>query len=126
MRLLESIGDRHRAIGPLAKHDALSKSWRLLVAEARQLKTLVHANAWSVLVTPKGHQLSGLWLHYGLRKCRHRIVHSQHAVHDRELMALAPWGDDAALALLHPESGLVQEIGWNPQDRLPPLRLRRQ
>ncbi len=33
--LLESIGDRYSAIGQLAKHDALSKSWRLLVAEAR-------------------------------------------------------------------------------------------
>lgn len=131
LRQLESIKDRDRAIGQLARHDVLSRSWRLLLAEARQIKRLdvcfnavVHANAWSVLVTSKGHELAGQWLHYGLRECRHRIIHGQHAVRERELIALARWGTEASLALLHPETGLVREIAWNPQHRLPPLRLR--
>lgn len=131
LRRLESRKDRDKAIGQMGRHDLLVKSWRLLVADAHPLKPLdacfnavVHANAWSVLVTTKGHELSGQWLHYGLRECRHRIVHGQHAVRERELVALSRWGVEAALALLHPETGLVKKIGWNPQRRLPPLRLR--
>ena len=127
---LESTMDRDRAIGALARHDALRRAWRVLVAEPRQQKPLdacfndvVHNNAWSVLIATKGHELSGQWLHCGLRECRHRLVHGQHAVRERELTALAPWGVQASLALLHPQEGLVREIGWNPQNRLPPLRL---
>ena len=132
LRQLESTKDRDRAIGALARLDALHRAWRFLVAEPRQKKPLdacfnavVGNHAWSVLNAKKGHEFSGQWLHYGLRECRHRLVHGQHAVRERELTVLAPWGVQASLALLHPQDGLVSQIGWNPQSRLPSLRLQR-
>ncbi|NCC33532.1 MAG: hypothetical protein EOM24_16175 [Chloroflexia bacterium] len=91
---------------------------------------VVGANAWSILVKtgsppllPK-QALTDRPLLFGLRHCRHRVIHGMQSPPQRELELLGRWGANAVRQLLHPQTGWPSLLGWNAQMRLPALRRR--
>lgn len=131
-KVVTLIQARDIAIRRLVEPADLQRSWNLLSKTSgvphlqNAFDSVIGLNSWFIFKTDGGAKLGfdldGSWLHYGLRNCRHKVIHGKHAPRALELEILAKWGIQAVKSLIDPLSGLPALIGWNCQSRIPSLR----
>lgn len=137
-RPLTTPAERDRALRSLQGPEAWKPVWRKQLHEQRGLPPLDQAfnlavgpNAWHILMHNANlpllpcHQCQSAketHLRFGLRHCRHKLVHGMQSPPQHELELLAPWGAEAVKRLLHKESGWPKILDWNAQTRLPAFR----
>ena len=134
---IQTVRDRDNLVQRWVEPRDLSAVWLRLLHDERRLPKLDEAldsvagpQAWNILVARRGPlRLVGMGagdrpLRFGLRQCRHQLIHGKHAPPTRELEMLGPWGAGTVKAILNPDSGWPRLLDWNAQQRLPPLRAR--
>jgi hypothetical protein len=130
--------ERDQALRSLQGPEAWKPVWRKQLHEQRRPPPLdqafnqaVGSNAWNILMRNAKLPLlpcqsaKDAPLRFGLRHCRHKLVHGMQSPPQRELELLAPWGAEAVKRLLHQETGWPKILGWSAQTRLPGFRVAR-
>jgi hypothetical protein len=123
---LEGTRQRDEVLHSWQGPDDWKRAWRKLLHEqrghlplVRAFEQVVGAEAWTILIKnsalPKlpTQAPSDPPLRYGLRPCRHKVVHGMHSPPRREMEWLGSWGATAVQRLLHPQCGWPAMLGWN-------------
>ncbi len=135
-RPLTTPAERDQALRSLQGPEAWKPVWRKQLHEQRRPPPLdqafnqaVGSNAWNILMRNAKLPLlpcqsaKDAPLRFGLRHCRHKLVHGMQSPPQRELELLAPWGAEAVKRLLQRETGWPKILGWSAQTRLPAFRV---
>lgn len=109
------------------------KAWHELIAKEHSLGPLplafdsvVGLGLWRILETKHPYLIArSAWLpeqtrvRYGLRHCRHKLVHGTVSPPSDELKILGCFGKHVVVGLLQPETGWSALLGWNAQSKMP-------